>query len=205
MPTARWAFGFAVTGFLLVVAASGGASPTSAAAGLNESAAAWSPENRQTARAALDKVTAKAKAWHADAALIKIQGLADDNGAADNGFAVPGTGWNYWFLSPSAKRKVEISVYEGGLHTSGEQDTAPADRLAKPFAPTFADSDKAMAEAHKNGFSGDSGNYNTELSNTPKGSVAKESFCWTLVDDGGTTFYISATSGKLVGKWKPGQ
>jgi len=42
-----------------------------------QEAAFAAPENRQTARAALDKVTAKAKAWKADAALIMITAKVD--------------------------------------------------------------------------------------------------------------------------------
>jgi hypothetical protein len=173
-----------------------------------EVSAARAAANRQTAREALDQAGAKAKQWHADAELIELGADVDDKGTADNGGDTPGGGWSYTFRSPSAKKRLYLYVYAGGFSTQEAAltpDDDPASPQAlKPLPASFVDSDQVMAEARNNGFSGSTGRYTVDLSDTPRGGNLKESLCWVVMDNG-SFFYVSATSGKLLKKLSTGQ
>lgn len=150
----------------------------------------------QTARAALDRVIAKAKVWKADAELTQINAKVDRTGQADNNGAAPGDGWTYFFASAASKKALSIQVYSGGL-TTLESDLVAGATL-KSLPQTFIDSDQAIAEAAKNGFSGKRDGTNMGLDDQPHG--LPESFCWVVEDDDGTLYFVSAKSGKLLGK-----
>ncbi len=173
-----------------------------------QEAASTPAENRPTARAALDKVMAKAKAWHPDAVLIEIGADADDKGTADN--------WRYTFRSASAKKRLYIEIDEGVLNTQ-EGDLAlatygdardalgkaddPRDPMAlKPLAATFVDSSQAITEASNNGLARGNNRYTMDLSDMHREGI-NESLCWVIGDNGGSIFTVSAKSGKLLAKF----
>lgn len=161
-------------------------------------AASAPAENRQTARAALDKAIAKAKAWKADAQLTVIATKVDDKGQADNNAESAGDGWTYIFDSAAGKKSLSIQVYRGGLEALESEPVAAQMLGTKSLPQTFIDSDQAMAEARKNGFSAKGGSISMSLADQPRG--LQESFVWTVGIDDGTVFYISAKSGKFLAK-----
>ena len=226
MPTAFRALWIAFAGFFLVAAGSAGVSGANPP--LNGRTVAPSPWSRATARGELDKVRLEAKRWHADAELVWVSGIVDAEGFSNNdgamlevkslaagGGAYP-IGWHYAFKSPSAQKRIVIRVYRGGLATSGETMLAPEqsrgepgsqeDEVLKPLPPDFIDSDQVMAVARKNGFSvtgfRDSYKFHLELAQSPPASV-KEPYCWQVTDEDGTSFFVSAKSGKLLAKVSP--
>jgi hypothetical protein len=174
-------------------------------------AASTPAENRPTARAALDKVMAKAKAWHPDAVLIEIGANADDKGTAD--------GWRYTFRSPSAKKRLYIEIDEGVLNTQegdlalgtygdardalGTADDARDPMAWKPLAATFVDSSQAITEAGNNGLARGTNKYMMDLSDMHREDI-NESLCWVIRDDSGSIFTVSAKSGKLLAKFSIG-
>ncbi len=223
MTTAPRALWITFAGFLLVAAGSAGASNAGAPPALSGPAAAPSPEARETAKAALDKVREEARRWHADAELIWVGAVVDGEGFSNNDgamgnltgvnrYAYP-DGWNYTFSSPSVQKRLYIRVYRGGLATSElglfnpEQSRGEPERqegeVSKPLPPGFLDSDQAMAVARKNGFSvkgaGWHYQFSMRLANSQSTTV-KEPYCWQITDDEGTSFFVSAKSGKLLAK-----
>lgn len=174
-------------------------------------AASAPAENRQTASAALDKVMAKAKAWHPDAVLIEIGAEADDKGTADN--------WRYTFRSPSAKKRLYIEIDEGVLNTQegdlalatygdardalGKADDPHDPMVLKPLAATFVDSSQAITEAGNNGLARGTNKYIMDLSDMRRLGI-NESFCWVIGDYSGSSFTVSAKSGKLLAKFSIG-
>ena len=163
-----------------------------------QEAASAPPENRQTARAALDKAIAKAKAWKADAQLTVIAAKVNDKGQADNNAESAGDGWAYIFDSVAAKRSLSVQVYRGGLEAL-ESEPVAAQMIGSKFLPqTFVDSDQVIAEARKNGFSAKGGSISMSLADQPRG--LSESFVWTVGSDDGTVFFMSAKSGKFLAK-----
>jgi hypothetical protein len=66
----------------------------------------------------------------------------------------------------------------------------------KSLPQSFLDSDQAVAEAGKNGFSEKSGDIRMSLDDQQRG--LRESFCWTIADEDGKLF-INAESGTLLG------
>jgi hypothetical protein len=85
MPSARQFLRITFAAYFLVALGRGGPSGVCAPATLSRGAVAPSQEDRQTARAALDKVMTKAKEWHADAVLIGVFATVDAEGFSDNG------------------------------------------------------------------------------------------------------------------------
>jgi len=159
--------------------------------------------NRQTARAALDKAQAKAKAWHADAVLIEVTTDVDDKGTADNNADMPSLGWAYVFRSASAKKRLQINASADGL-SAADSDLGPFDdphnpTYVKPISATFVDSDRAIAEARSNGLAGKTKKYSVDLSDMHREGMI-ETLCWTIADDSGSFFTVSATSGKVLSK-----
>jgi hypothetical protein len=167
---------------------------------------AQSMERRETARAALEKVRKEAARWHADAKLISVVGKVDAKGFSNNngpgGMVEYPDGWNYTFSSPSAREFLYIRLDFRGLGTS-EMQAAPGHEQGEPLPPDFLDSDQAMAVARKNGFSAKSADYHYPFHmqlGTPLDTSVKEPFCWQVTDDEGTSFFVSAKSGKLLAK-----
>jgi len=203
MPTVRRTPCLTLASFVLITVATGQVSRANATHSFSLLAPALPAPNRQTARTALDKAQAKAKAWHADAVLIEVSTDVDDKGTADNNADIPSLGWAYTFRSPSAKKRLQINVSAEGLSTV-DSDFGPFDdphnpMYVKPLPATFVDSDKVIAEAVSHGPAGKTKKYTVDLSNMHREDVS-ESVCWTVADDSGTFFTISATSGKFLSK-----
>lgn len=222
MPTAIRVLWITFAVFFLVAVGSAGTSNAGAPTALSGPAVAPAPELRETAKAALDKVSEEATRWHADAELIWVGAIVDAEGFSNNDGAMSSRvgvstyaypdGWNYTFSSPSAQKRLYIRVYRGGLATSemgfipeqprGEPGQQGGE-VSKPLPRAFLDSDQAMAVARKNGFSVKGAGYHyqfhMELPNSQSTAV-NEPYCWQVKDDDGTSFFVSAKSGKLLAK-----
>jgi hypothetical protein len=95
-----------------------------------------------TAKSSLPTTLPIAKKWLADAVLTSISSLeVNADGTAK--------WWIHSFHSPSTKRHLSITVKPGSIDTL-EVRTG----FTKPIGDDFIDSDKAMAEAKKNGLKG---------------------------------------------------
>ena len=182
---------------------------------------AQSMERRQTARAELEKVRKEAAHWHADAKLIGVAARVDSKGFSNNnGPASPGAagfagdrpghvvlaepdGWFYTFSSSSTQKLLIIRPYFGGLATAEMQPAPEGGPAHEPLPPDFLDSDQAMAVATKNGFSSRRADYEYPFHmqvGIPSDTAVKEASCWQVTDDEGTSFFVSAKSGKLLAK-----
>jgi|GEM_PF-5533714 len=211
-----------ITLAFLVAAGLAGASGAAAPTGLNGRAFPQAMERRETARATLEKVMKEAARWHTDAKLIRVAARVDSKGFSNNngpalsqavgvggdGEVILGypDGWNYTFSSPSAQKLLTIRLYFGGLATSEMQSAPegePGHERSGPLPPDFLDSDRVMAVARKSGFSAKGNDYEYPFHmqlGTPSDTTVKEPSCWQVTDDEGTSFYVSAKSGKLLAK-----
>lgn len=95
-----------------------------------------------TARGALPKALAQAKAWQGDAALVHLSSTkVNPDGTASE--------WKYSFYAPASKKRCVVTARPGGV-------TLREVRLGSFTEPLgeFVDSDKAMEVARKNGLKG---------------------------------------------------
>jgi hypothetical protein len=95
-----------------------------------------------TAKSELTKTRALSKKWQTDAVLTSISSLT----VSSDGTA---TSWLHSFYSPSSKRYMIITVKSNSIDTM-EVNTG----FTRDIGMEFIDSDKAMAEAKKNGLKG---------------------------------------------------
>ncbi len=149
-----------------------------------------------TARAELDKAKAKAKAWKADAVLLGINtSKADMDGRAYSPVAMAGLGWTYIFRSDTAKKNFFVAIGGNGMDAKETAVTS-----AKAINGEFVDSDKAMAEAVRNGYYPAN---RTDISMAiNEGSCpmsSGESLCWKIKGRKGSYCVVSGTSGKFLG------
>ncbi|OGW61033.1 MAG: hypothetical protein A2V83_03560 [Nitrospirae bacterium RBG_16_64_22] len=94
----------------------------------------------QTARAGLATANATAQKWQKDAVLVNVSTLqADAGGTAPK--------WGYMYHSAKAKMGYSVDVKGGKVVETLEVNPHIKDAVGQEFA----DSDKAMAEAKKNG------------------------------------------------------
>lgn len=230
MPTAfrpRW---IAFAGFFLVAAGLAGApgadeSPQTARAALGKArqeATRWHADAKLIGVGA--RVDAEGFSNNDGPNLSEPLGFAAGQGVGAVILDYP-DGWNYTFSSPLAHQRLYIRVYRGGLATTEEQlpteqpgseSGQQGSQISKPLPAAFLDSDQAMAVARKSGFSVEEGRFTPspqisrtgrykfrmELTNSLDTPV-KESLCWQVTDAQGTSFFVSAESGKLLAKVSP--
>lgn len=97
-----------------------------------------------TAKAPFDQVKKLAKKWQPDAVLTRIYTLvsADENGTAS------GFGWAYEFYSPKKKAWRKVAAHPD----TGVKGMRLPDGKRNPIGDNFIDSNDAIKEAKKNGF-----------------------------------------------------
>jgi hypothetical protein len=95
-----------------------------------------------TARAGLANSTERAKKWHADAVLTSISSYGVQPDGRSNS-------WLHMFYSPGAKKYLIVTVKGSKLE---EMEVNSGMNLA--ITGDFLDSDRAVAEAKKNGLKG---------------------------------------------------
>ena len=111
-----------------------------------------------TAKAGLGKSTELAKKWKADAVLTSISSLeVQADGTAKT--------WLYMFYSPASK-KYNIVTVKG----SSFEDLEVNSGMSLPIVGEFLDSDKAVAEARKNGLKGSSISVGLNMGGIGKGA-----------------------------------
>lgn len=94
----------------------------------------------QTAKAGLAQATAEAQKWQKDAVLVNVSTLqANADGTAAK--------WGYMYYSSKAKQGYTVDIKGGKVVETLEVRPHITDAVSKEFV----DSDKAMAEAKKNG------------------------------------------------------
>ena len=136
-----------------------------------------------TAMNMLPKAISEAKKWQADAALLNIttsSALTDGTGA-----------WAFTFLSPKTGQKILIIVDDNG-EASQFDSSYYRDNVVGEFT---VDSDKAMAEAIKNGLK--THNFGMKMNLENYNGLAE----WRLQDNE-NFYYIDANSGKFLRKEK---
>lgn len=149
-----------------------------------------------TARGSLDAARAKARAWQADAVLIGINtSKADAKGRASSPLAAAGLGWTYVFRSGKARQNYYVAFGDSGV----DAGAVPVTSIGA-IADDFVDSDRAMAEAAKNGFAPAGEDNSMALAQGNCRPAGKEPLCWKLTSNGREYFLVSAKSGKFLGK-----
>jgi hypothetical protein len=144
----------------------------------------------KTAKALLPSATAEAKKWQPDAALVYLETKTAEPDGAVAVSSFPGT-WVFIFVSPKAKSKVGVMVDGKGNVTRMDTAFYKNDILGE----FTVDSDKAMAEAIKNGLKTHDFGMSMRLE---KNAGRAE---WQMLDK--THFYyIDANTGKFLRKKK---
>ncbi|MBI3392389.1 MAG: hypothetical protein HY039_04305 [Nitrospirae bacterium] len=93
----------------------------------------------QTAKAGVAQAGAEAQKWQKDAVLVNVSTLqANPDGTAAK--------WGYMYYSAKAKKGYTVDVKDGKV-----VETLEVNPYIKDAVGEFADSDKVMAEAKKNG------------------------------------------------------
>ena len=137
----------------------------------------------KTAREMLPKAISEAKKWQSDAALVNINtSSAELNGKGS---------WAFTFLSSKTGHKILILVDDDG-ETSQFESSYYKNDVVGEFT---VDSDKAMAEAIKNGLQ--THNFGMTMNLENYNGLAE----WRLHDNE-NFYYIDANSGKLARKEK---
>lgn len=138
-----------------------------------------------TAKSALPKTVPLAKKWVSDAVLTSISSLeVNADGSAK--------WWIHSFYSPSTKRHLSITVKPGAIDT-----TEVRTGFTKPIGEDLLDSDKAMAEAKKNGLKGENHSMGVNVLGT--GSTVY----WSVTggfEKGDVSVILDAKSGKFIRK-----
>jgi hypothetical protein len=136
-----------------------------------------------TAKSMLPKATGEAIKWQPDAVLVNINTDANPDGTGDL--------WAFTFLSPKTGQKMLIMV-----DSNGEVSTYDSSYFQNHIIGDFSvDSDKAMAEAIKNGLK--TSKFGMKMNLESNGKNAE----WRMLDDK-NFYYIDANSGKLLRKEK---
>lgn len=137
-----------------------------------------------TARAALGKSTELAKKWKADAVLTSISSLqVQPDGTAKS--------WLYMFYSPGSKKYNIVTVKGASL-----EDLEVNSGMNLPIVGEFLDSDKAVAEAKKNGLKGSSISVGLNM-----GGVGKDARLYWSVNGGFEKGDVSVTLDGKTGKF----
>lgn len=137
----------------------------------------------KTAKTLLPTATAEAKKWQPDAALVNLT----TSSAEPDGTGV----WAFTFLSPETKQKILVIVDNNGEVSKFDSGYYQNDVVGE----FTVDSDKAMAEAIKNGLK--TNNFGMKM-NLEKNAGRAE---WRMMDDK-NFYYIDANSGKFLRKEK---
>ena len=137
-----------------------------------------------TARAGLGKSTEIAKKWQGDAVLTSISSLeVQPDGTAKT--------WLYMFYSPASKKYNIVTVkgtsFEGLEVNSG---------MSLPIVGEFLDSDRAVAEARKNGMKGSSISVGLNM-----GGIGKDARLYWSVNGGFEKGDVSVTLDGKTGKF----
>jgi len=137
----------------------------------------------QTAKTLLPKASAEAKNWQPDAALVNLYTSSAE---------LDGTGvWAFTFLSPKTKQKIVVMV-DGNGEVSRYDSSYYKNDVVGGFT---VDSDKAMADAIKNGLK--TNKFGMKMSLEKHEGRAE----WRMQDDK-NFYYIDANSGKFLRKEK---
>jgi len=137
-----------------------------------------------TAKSMLPRATDEAIKWQPDARLVNITTSSANP---------DGTGhlWAFTFRSPKTGGKILITV-----DSNNEVSTFDSAYFQNDIIPDFSvDSDKAMAEAIKNGLKTNEFGMKMDLENNGKNTE------WRMLDDK-NFYFIDAISGKLLRKEK---
>ncbi len=144
----------------------------------------------KTAKALLPLAAAEAKKWQADAALIYLETRTAEPDGTVAAKPFPGT-WVFIFMSPKTKKKVGVMVDGKGKVTRSDAAYYNNDVLGE----FTVDSNKAMAEAVKNGLK--TNDFGMIMSLEKNAGRAE----WKMLDK--THFYyIDANSGRFLRKEK---
>lgn len=134
----------------------------------------------KSANALLTQATSEAQKWEKVATLVYVStDSANPDGTAPM--------WGYVFESPKTKKQLFIMVDATGSASSHESHTT----YHHPVVAAFADSNKIMAEAKKNGLKPNK--YGTKMRLDKTG--------WT-VQEGDLFYILDAASGKFIRKEK---
>ncbi len=144
----------------------------------------------KTAKALLPLATAEARKWQTDAALVYLETKTAEPDGTVPVKPFPGT-WVFMFISPKTKKKVGVMV-DGKGKVSRSETGFYKNEVIGEFT---VDSDKAMAEAVKNGLKTNDFGMSVSLDKN-KGRAE-----WQMLDK--THFYyVDANSGKFLRKEK---
>jgi hypothetical protein len=149
-----------------------------------------------TAREALAKAKPSARAWQADAILHQI---TSTELSADGTLTGEATSlWHFHFFSPSAKSSYTVIVGPTVVGVPGRVG------LARPIDEDFVDSNRAAAEAKRDGFA-PTGKIVMVLADAMWAGVKKPTLVWTIRDPADPTkvWYVDPKTGKVVGKKQP--
>jgi len=137
-----------------------------------------------TAKAALGKATGLAKKWKADAELTSISSLeVQSDGTAKT--------WLYMFYSPASKKYSIVTAKASSL-----EDLEVNSGMSLPIVGEFLDSDKAVAEAKKNGLKGNSISVGLNM-----GGIGKDARLYWSVNGGFEKGDVSVTLDGKTGKF----
>lgn len=142
-----------------------------------------------TAKAGLKGATAEAQKWQKDATLVNVSTLqANPDGIGEK--------WTYMFYSAKAKQGYTVDVKSGKIVETLEVNPYIKDAVAE-----FVDSDKAMAEAKKNGLKSKG---KAAMTLMVMGQATKQPWaCWSVVggfEKGDVSVLLEAKTGKFSSK-----
>jgi len=165
------------------------------------------PTRAITAKSVLSKAVEKARAWQSDADLGQVEtDYADGDGKIPVSTDPSMAGVTRWeFVFSSARTKGALRVLTDGGQYLETQDASKEHPTGSSIAGDFVDSDLAMAEARKNGYSPSASGNSMFLAREYVfiGDGAPQKFpepVWIVGSPGDDQFVVSAKTGKFMSK-----
>ncbi len=189
-------FSLLLAATLIACSRSGETSPSDGRPAARKAPAA---KEGSTAKAALPKAHEQALAWQTDARLQKVMTIyADREGKVSTempvGMMFP---WQFIYMSEKTKKAIIVDS-NGKVAKSKDLDTWS---LFQPISEEFVDSDQALAEAVRNGYTPDE-SLLMELT-LQWGPKKFSEPTWVIGPPGQTQYLVSGTTGKFVSREAP--